>query len=68
MSVTLKEVIEAGGYDLNTYEDAICLLSKRREFEELVEKAEELSDTVPGRSKAHEEARIRGDESRIDLP
>jgi hypothetical protein len=42
MSVSLLEVIESGGYDLNIAEDAIWLLSKRAEFEELIEKAEEL--------------------------
>jgi hypothetical protein len=42
MSVSLLEVIEAGGYDLSTKEDAIWLLSKRNEFEELIEAAEEL--------------------------
>lgn len=40
MSVSLLEVIEAGGYDLDTVEDATWLLSKRNEFEELIEKAE----------------------------
>jgi len=44
MSASLLEVIEAGGYNLNTKEDAIWLLSKRNEFEELVEKAQELVD------------------------
>lgn len=42
MSVSLLEVIEAGGYDLNTQSDAIWLISKQKEFGELVEKAEEL--------------------------
>ncbi len=42
MSVSLLEVIEAGGYDLGTKEDAIWLLSKQTEFKELVEQAEEL--------------------------
>lgn len=42
MSVTLLEVIEHSGYDLNTVEDANWLLSKRTEFEELIEKAETL--------------------------
>lgn len=42
MSVSLLEVIEHGGYDLTTVEDSIWLLSKRSEFEELVEQAEEL--------------------------
>lgn len=42
MSVSLLEVIEAGGYNLDTKEDAIWLLSKQSEFEELVEQAQEL--------------------------
>lgn len=40
MSVSLLEVIEAGGYDLGTKEDCIWLLSKQAEFEELIEQAE----------------------------
>lgn len=44
MSVSLLEVIEAGGYDLTTVEDANWLLSKRSEFEELIEEAQELVD------------------------
>jgi hypothetical protein len=42
MGVTLQEVIEHGGYDLTTKEDAIWLLSKQREFDELIEQAETL--------------------------
>lgn len=42
MSVSLREVIEHGGYDLDTVEDARWLVSKQSEFEELVKKAEEL--------------------------
>ena len=42
MSVSLLEVIEAGGYNLATIEDANWLLSKQSEFEELVEAAELL--------------------------
>jgi hypothetical protein len=42
MSVSLAEVIEHGGYDLTTREDATWLLSKQNEFDELIEKAEEL--------------------------
>lgn len=41
MSVSLLEVIEAGGYDLSTREDCIWLLSKVNEFEELIAAAEE---------------------------
>ena len=40
MGVSLLEVIEAGGYDLSTIEDANWLLSVKEEFEELAEKAE----------------------------
>ena len=46
MSVSLLEVIEAGGYDLTTVEDANWLLSKQSEFDELVEQAQELVDNV----------------------
>ena len=46
MSVSLQEVIEAGGYDLATVEDANWLLSKQSEFDELVEQAQELVDNV----------------------
>ena len=42
MSISLLEVIEAGGYDLSTVEDANWLLSKQNEFEELIEQAENL--------------------------
>lgn len=45
MSVSLLEVIEYGGYDLTTKEDSIWLLSKQKEFEELVEQAEELVES-----------------------
>ena len=41
MSISLLEVIEAGGYDLSTLEDAQWLLSKQQEFEELIDSAEE---------------------------
>lgn len=41
MSVSLLEVLEAGGYDLSQPDDCIWLLSKQSEFEELVEQAEE---------------------------
>ena len=44
MSVSLLEVIEAGGYDLTTVEDAQWLLSKYSEFEELIENAQALVD------------------------
>lgn len=44
MSVSIQEVIEAGGYDLTNYEDCKWLVSKQREFAELIEKAEQLID------------------------
>lgn len=46
MSVSLLEVIEAGGYDLKKPEDALWLVSKQREFIELVEQAEELLEEL----------------------
>ena len=46
MSVSLLEVIEAGGYDITTYDDANWLLSKQSEFEELIEQAQEVVDNA----------------------
>ena len=40
MSLSLLEVIEAGGYDLAKVDNANWLLSVKDEMEELVEKAE----------------------------
>lgn len=51
MSISILEVIEAGGYDLDTVEDAEWLLSQQSEFEELVEKAEELVDNYESEDK-----------------
>lgn len=45
MSVSLLEVMEAEGYHPTTNKaDAIWLLSKRNEFDSLIEIAEELSE------------------------
>ena len=42
MSVSLLEVIEHSGYDLKTVEDSKWLLSKQKEFEQLIEEAENI--------------------------
>lgn len=42
MSVSIAEVIESGGYDLSTVEDAQWLVSQVSQFEELVTAAEDL--------------------------
>ena len=52
MSVSLFEVIEQGGYDLNNLEDAYWLKSKSSEWDELLEKAENMIN-------AHEEEENR---------
>lgn len=44
MSVSLLEVLENAGYDLTLVEDANWLLSKQEEFEELIERAQEVLD------------------------
>lgn len=44
MSVSLQEVIEAGGFTLQTRDDATWLLSKRAEFERLIEEAEAFTE------------------------
>ena len=40
MSTSILEVIEAGGFNLNTLEDAKWLIGQQKQFEALVEKAE----------------------------
>ena len=42
MSVSLLEVIEHGGYDLTTVEDARWLLATESEYESLIEQANDL--------------------------
>lgn len=42
MSVSILEVIEFGGYNLELREDAEWLILQKNQFEELVEKAEQL--------------------------
>lgn len=42
MSVSLASVIEHGGYDLSTLEDAQWLVATQQEYAELIEAAEEL--------------------------
>ncbi len=44
MSVSIDEVISAGGYDLSTLEDSQWLLLQQKQFEELVEKAQAIVD------------------------
>ena len=56
MSVSLLEVIEAGGYDLSTIEDANWLLSKQNEIEELFEEAQKLIDEAQAKEDAEAEA------------
>lgn len=42
MGVSLLEVIEHGGYDITSVEDARWLLAKQSEFADLVERAEKV--------------------------
>lgn len=45
MSVSLEEVLNHAGYDIEkNVEDAEWLIGKKDEFEELIEKAEELKE------------------------
>lgn len=46
MSVSLLEVIEAGGYDITTFDDANWLLSKQNEFEDLIIEAQDVIDNT----------------------
>ena len=46
MSVSIREVIEAGGYDLTTVEDARWLIAQEGNWDELLEQAEELVEAA----------------------
>ena len=46
MSVSILEVIGAGGYDLSTEDDARWLLAQRNQWDELVDAAEELVNKI----------------------
>lgn len=59
MSVSIEEVINAGGYDLNTLSDAEWLLSNVSEFEELVTAAEDLIEAEEERLSAESEAEYK---------
>lgn len=56
MSVSLLEVIEAAGYNLENREDCIWLLSKQSEFEELIETVNERLEDDPELQSARYEA------------
>ena len=56
MSVSLKEVIEAGGYDLSTLSDARWLLSKVAEWDELIDEANDIIDAEEQRIADEDEA------------
>ena len=65
MSVSLLEVIESGGYKpLSDPEDANWLLSKRNEFEELVDQAEDFLEELERLEYETELAQERADELR----
>lgn len=44
MSVSLREVIEAGGYDLATIADAEWLIGQEKAFDDLLDEAKQLVD------------------------
>jgi hypothetical protein len=46
MSVSILEVIDAGGYDLSTEKDARWLLAQCNQWDELVDAAEELINKI----------------------
>lgn len=55
MSVSIREVIEAGGYDLTTLDDARWLVSQEAEFDELIEQAEELIEEAESKERDDED-------------
>lgn len=65
MSVSLLEVIEAGGFNPSTDpEDAKWLLSTQKEFDELVDQAEDFLEEIDRLEYEAELAQERADELR----
>ena len=56
MSTSIGEVISAGGYDLTTLEDARWLVSLESNFDDLIEKAEELIEEAENAEEAEDES------------
>jgi len=46
MSISLREVIESGGYDLTTLEDARWVVAQQSNFTEIVGEAEETIERL----------------------
>lgn len=46
MSVSIEDVLNGAGYDINKYDDAQWLLAQRDEWEELIDRAGETVDTL----------------------
>lgn len=59
MSVSLREVIEAAGYDLTSEGDCNWLLSKRNEMEELLDLAENTIYDIKEKMADEQEAEYR---------
>ena len=55
MGVRLIEVIEAGGYDIRTEDDARWLLSTHTEYEQLIDQAQQFIDEIEEAEFAEEE-------------
>lgn len=68
MSVTIREVIEAGGYDLTTVDDANWLLAQQEQFAELVEEAEDFMEEIDRLNEvaSEEEAELEAMQERAD--
>lgn len=59
MSTSILEVIEAGGYDLSKVEDARWLKLQQKQFDELIEKAEELIEAEEDKENEESERQYR---------
>lgn len=58
MSVSLREVIEAGGYDLSKEDDMIWLTSKVQEFESLIVEVEDKLEKIQDKRLQEEEKEL----------
>lgn len=66
MSVSIREVIEAAGYDLSTPEGAQWLVAQEDLFDEMIEEAEEVVEAEEERLSEIEQREMEAEEQEAE--
>lgn len=62
MSTSIEVVVEHGGFDISTYEDANWLLAQRNEWDEMIERAQQVVDDYIESVEAADQAEMEAEE------